>query len=123
MKHYSNIGNNSIQIEPILYKPPIYGKSNTDQSYYEPTSSRIQNSYSLNKTTEEKYLTVEDAFKIPTKPNGITREEISVLYNDGKNNITNEIKEKNNKSKLDKTLESVSETLDTLKTSNNNTEN
>lgn len=117
MKHYSNIGNNAIQIEPILYEPPFFGPSNTDQSYYEPSASRISNSYSSTEPSENSLLSVSDAFNVPVKPNGITREEISKMYNEGTLNIKNEVKNNSKKSKLDTTLDSVNNVLNSLSTS------
>lgn len=44
IKHYDNlIFSQIVQKDDFKFKNPIFGKSNTDQSYYEPMASMVQN--------------------------------------------------------------------------------
>ena len=72
------------------YKPPIYGESNTDISYYEPNETRIAN---MRKTAsglssgvydfdENSKVSIEDAFSPIGRKPGLTFEEVSQMQTD-----------------------------------------
>ena len=83
--HYINISHISESVEDIKFELPVYPKSNTDQSYYEPTGTTIANMRKSATSTINEYYDFKDGkinenFIIPpTRKNGLDVAEVDVI--------------------------------------------
>lgn len=83
--HYVNISHISESVDDIKFELPVYPKSNTDQSYYEPTGSTIANMRKSATSTLNEYYDFKDGkinenFIIPpTRKNGLDVAEVDVI--------------------------------------------
>lgn len=115
MVHFSSLGQFSVHDDSYIYTEPLFGISNTDQSFYEPSSSRISNSFSSVKN-ETKFVSEEDAWKIPLKPNGVTREELSQMYENAQNNLEQISKDDAKTAKTEKLIDSITQNIELMNT-------
>lgn len=97
------------------FEPPIYGPSNTDQSYYEPQSTRIANmrksasglstgayDFSGEKNINPKDIDLRN-FSVPVgRALGLTFEEVSQIQTNNANNIISQSKEEEERQKSEK---------------------
>lgn len=128
MKTYRTTDQITDRKDKYEFKPPVFGESTTDPTYYEPTATRIANmkKAAYNGITlydfDDKNKMPDDISKIRVAPGRkpyMTKEEISQEVNDIKDKLQNEFsKDEADKENLAKEIKNVKETISALKEEN-----
>lgn len=142
MTHFKTTGQVSEQFD-YKYKQPIYGKSTTDPTYYEPAATRIANmrksaqsgkslydfEYDKDKKfTPEELLKQSDEMRItPGRKPGLTQEEIAQNLKNTESEVKQMSEDKKNEQKaFEDNVKYTKKTLEALsnsdKTSNSDNE-
>lgn len=113
--YFSTIHQSNNEVCDYNFEPPLYGPSNTDQSYYEPQSTRIANmrksasglstgayDFSGEHNINPKNIDLKD-FSVPVgRALGLTFEEVSQIQTNNSQNIISQSKEEEERQKAKK---------------------
>lgn len=113
--YFSTIHQSNNEVCDYNFEPPLYGLSNTDQSYYEPQSTRIANmrksasglstgayDFSGEHNINPKNIDLRD-FHVPIgRALGMTFEEVSQIQTNNENSIVSQSKEEEDRQKSKK---------------------